>query len=124
MVTSSRAPGAACMKAEKALERARTPTSRREPTTRAAHSSSAHSGSMVVAHSPSSRRVSPPRGLASTPKTAGARACPLASASITRRPARAAAIAVASATVVLPTPPLPVTKTSSRCRSDDIRASG
>ena len=67
IATSSRAPGAALTKAAKALECVSSPTSRREPIWRPAHSSSATTGSIVVDHSPSSSCTSRPGRGASTP---------------------------------------------------------
>ncbi len=67
IATSSRAPGAALTKAAKALECVSSPTSRREPIWRPAHSSSATTGSIVVDHKPSSSWTSRPRRGASTP---------------------------------------------------------
>src|SRR5918992_4850557 len=108
IVISSFAPGAAATKYWNADERAST----RRPTPPGgppSHSSSARCGSIVIAHrlSASCTSVS-----ATTPWRRNARdtrSCSATSQTIVRRPACAAASPSAAATVVLPTPPFPVT---------------
>ena len=84
---------------------------------RRSHSAFALSGSIEMSAKPAAIRRSPPAA-GDTPKRDGRRACPLSSHRITCLPCRAASKPNAAATVVLPTPPLPVTTTSRLFRSD------
>ena len=121
MLTSSCAPGAAAAKYWKVPLEARIRPDTRPPTD-CSHSSRARSGSIVMLDSPSSSITSAPPGAAGLPKMAGSRLWSPTSATITRRPEAAAASPIAVAIVVLPTPPLPVMKMSSRSSSVCILA--
>ena len=80
-----------------------------EPTWRLRYSFSASCGSMVIAHSPSASSVS----CGPTPsrrKAREIRSCSASSQRMVRLPRAAARSASEAATVLLPTPPLPVTK--------------
>ena len=108
IVISSFAPGAAATKYWNACER---PSSRTGalPSWRESHSSRARSGSIVIAHRFSASWTSVSAVTPSRPSARDTRSCSATSQTIVLRPAAAAARPTAVATVVLPTPPLPVT---------------
>src|SRR5438270_2570291 len=122
MLTSSFAPGAAAAKYWKVpLEASTLPETR--PPSCCSHSSSAWSGSIEMLQRRSERSVSLPGASGGRPKSAGRRPWSPSSTTIVRSPRSAASRPRAAASVVLPTPPLPVTKSSSRSSIEDI-ASG
>src|SRR5919109_994822 len=83
------------------------------------HSSLARSGSMEMPNSPGASSCSSwPAGV--SPNSVGSRSCSATSQTIVRFPARAAPSPRAAATVVLPTPPLPVTTTRRLSNSSGI----
>src|SRR5918992_1853123 len=108
IVISSFAPGAAATKYWNADDRAST---RRPPppSCRASHSSSARCGSIVIAHRLSASCTSVSGTTPWRRNARDTRSCSASSQTIVRRPACAAARPSAAATVVLPTPPFPVT---------------
>jgi hypothetical protein len=108
IVISSLAPGAAATKYWNADERAST-RSPAPPTCLPSHSSSARDGSIVIAHRLSASCTSVSGTTPSRRNARDTRSWSATSQTIVRRPARAAATPSAAATVVLPTPPLPVT---------------
>ena len=108
IVISSLAPGAAATKCWNALD----PVISRSagpPSWRPSHSFSASFGSMLIAHRFSASSTSASRRTPSRAKARETRSCSATSQTIVRRPRAAAASPSAAATVVLPTPPLPVT---------------
>ena len=84
------------------------------PSWRASHSRSAAFGSIVIAHRFSASSTSCSRRTPSRANARDTRSCSATSQTIVRRPRPAAARPSAAATVVLPTPPLPVTYSSAR----------
>ena len=108
IVISSFAPGAAATKCwnaeEPVISRSAGP-----PSWRPSHSCSAAVGSMLIAHRLSASSTSCSRRTPSRAKARETRSCSATSHTIVRRPRAAAASPSAAETVVLPTPPLPVT---------------
>ena len=109
IVIISRAPGAAATKYWNADERASRRTGGPPPSCLESHSWSARLGSIEIAHRFSASSTSVSRCTPSRWNARDTRSCWATSQTIVRRPAAAAARPSAAETVVLPTPPLPVT---------------
>ena len=109
IVIISRAPGAAATKYWNADERASRRTGGPPPSCLESHSWSARLGSIEIAHRFSASSTSVSRWTPSRWNARDTRSCWATSQTIVRRPAAAAASPSAAETVVLPTPPLPVT---------------
>ncbi len=108
IVISSFAPGAAATKCWNADE-PEISLSAGPPSWRPSHSCSAAVGSMLIAHRFSASSTSCSRRTPSRAKARETRSCSATSHTMVRRPCPAAASPSAAETVVLPTPPLPVT---------------
>ena len=108
IVISSLAPGAAATKCWNAEEPVMS-FSAGPPSWRRSHSCSAAVGSMLIAQRFSASSISCSRRTPSRAKARETRSCSATSHTIVRRPCSAAASPSAADTVVLPTPPLPVT---------------
>ena len=109
IVIISRAPGAAATKYWNADERASRRTGGPPPSCLESHSWSARLGSIEIAHRFSASSTSTSRWTPSRWNARETRSCWATSQTIVRLPAAAAARPRAAETVVLPTPPLPVT---------------
>src|SRR5271155_1036271 len=119
MLTSSLAPGAAAVKYWKVLLEASTRPDTRPPSV-CSHSSRARSGSIEMLHRPCWSFVSTPVSCLETPNSSGSLVWSPTSTTIVRNPRWTARRPRAAATVVLPTPPLPVTTSSLRSSMDRI----
>ena len=109
IVISSLAPGAAATKYWNACERVISRSGAPPPSCLASHSCSALVGSIVIAQRFSASWTSVSAVTPSRRNARETRSCSATSQTIVRRPASAAARPSAAATVVLPTPPFPVT---------------
>src|ERR1700684_2820415 len=115
MLTSSFAPGAAAAKYWNLLLDASTRPETRPPSA-CSHSINARSRSIDRLDRVGRSSRSAPGAAAGAPSSSGSRACSPTSTTIVLRPRSLASRPSALAIVVLPTPPLPVTTSSSRCR--------